>query len=60
MGILLFILLFYIAYKVRKIDKAVRGDSGFLNAVFDKLGYYIAKNKASANTSDAEKVNEAQ
>ena len=60
MGILLFILLFYIAYKVRKIDKAVRGDSGFLNAVFDKLGYYIAKNKASANTSDAEKVNDAQ
>lgn len=60
MGILLFILLFYIAYKVRKIDKAVRGNSGFVNAVFDKLGYYIAKNKASANTSDAEKENEAQ
>lgn len=60
MGILLFILLFYIAYKVRKIDKAVRGDSGFLNAVFDKLGYYIAKNKASANAPDAEKAEKVQ
>lgn len=60
MGILLFILLFYIAYKVRKIDKAVRGDSGFINAVFDKLGYYIAKNKASANAPDAEKAEKVQ
>ncbi len=60
MGILLFVLLFYIAYKVRKIDTAVRGDSGFINAVFDKLGYYIAKNKASANAPDAEKAEKVQ
>lgn len=60
MGILLFVLLFYIAYKVRKIDKAVRGESGFVNAVFDKLGYYIAKNKATANSPDAEKAEKVQ